>query len=66
VDKSKIVALCLLASIAWCIWKTRNDWVFNQNQFKSPKIIAYKIVGLLIQWKKMLKVKDQGPMQDAF
>jgi len=32
---------------------------------KSPKVVAYKIVGILKQWKKMLKVKDQGLMEDA-
>jgi hypothetical protein len=37
----------------------RNDWVFNKKLIKSPKVIAYKIVGILRQWKKMLKVKDQ-------
>jgi len=39
--------------------------VFNKKLIKSPKVIAYKIVGILKQWKKMLKVKDQGLMEDA-
>ena len=65
VERSKSVSLCLLAGIAWCTWKTKNDWVFNKKLIKSPKIIAYKIVGVLKQWKKMLKEKDQGLMGDA-
>jgi hypothetical protein len=43
----------------------RNDWVFNKKLIKSPKVIAYKIVGILRQWKKMLKVKDQRAERSA-
>ena len=49
----------MLASVAWAVWKTRNDWVFNNRLTKSPKGITYKVLALLKQWKKILKTKDQ-------
>jgi hypothetical protein len=65
VERSKSVNFFILASVAWCIWKTRNDWVFNSKLIKSPKSIAYKVLALLKQWKKMLKVKDQMELEDT-
>jgi hypothetical protein len=56
VERSKSVNLYV--SIVWSVWKTRNDWVFNNNLIKTPKSIAYMALGFL-KWKKMLKVKDQ-------
>ena len=55
----------ILAAVVWSLWKTRNDWVFNSNLIKSPKVIAYKVVGFLSQWKKMLKPKEVLKMEDT-
>jgi len=55
----------VLASVAWAVWKARNDWVFNNRLTKSPKGIAYKVLALLKQWKKILKTKDQEVMEDT-
>jgi hypothetical protein len=44
------------------VWKTRNDWVFNNRLIKSPKALAYQVLALLQQWKKILKMKDQDVM----
>ena len=65
VSSSRSVAYTLIASIAWSVWKTRNDWVFNGNLIKSPKQIAHMILGFLTQWRKMLKKKDQLLMDDV-
>jgi len=37
----------ILASVAWSLWKARNDWVFNTVLISSPKVIAYKAIGFL-------------------
>ena len=50
--------------MVWSLWKVRNDWVFNNTLIKSPKVIAYKAVGFLIQWMKMQKMKDRPMMED--
>jgi len=63
VESSKSVHFFVIASVAWSVWKARNDWVFNNKLIKSPKTIAYKVLALLKQWKKILKTKDQGVME---
>ena len=45
VERSKSVNLYVIASIAWSVWKTRNDWVFNNKLIKTPKSI-YCLHGL--------------------
>jgi len=55
----------ILAAVVWALWKSRNDWVFNNNLIKSPKALAYKVVGLLSQWKKMLRPKEVLKMEDT-
>jgi len=55
----------ILASVTWSLWKTRNNWVFNNNLIKSPKAIAYMVLGFLSQWKKLLKPKDRLKMEDV-
>jgi len=64
-ERHKSFNFFVLASVAWSIWKTRNDWVFNNKLIKSPKSIAYKVLALMKQWKKMLKTKDQKVLEDA-
>ena len=55
----------VLASVVWSLWKTRNDCVFNNLLIKSPKTIAYKILGFLSQWKKLLKPEEKLKMEDT-
>jgi len=54
----------VLASVAWSLWKTRNNWVFNNVLIKSPKVIAHMILGFLTQWKKLLKPVEMMKMED--
>ena len=39
--------------------------MFNNKLIKSPKALAYKVLALLKQWKKILKTKDQEVMEDT-
>jgi hypothetical protein len=64
VESSKSVNF-VLASVAWAVWKARNDWVFNNRLVKSPKVLAYNVLALFKQWKKILKTKDQEVMEDT-
>lgn len=57
-------AYIILAVVAWSLWKVRNDFVFNNVLIKSPKAIAYMIVGFLTQWTKMQKEKNGMMMED--
>jgi hypothetical protein len=54
----------ILASVSWSLWKTTNNWVFNGVLIKSPKAIAYMIMGFLSQWMKLLKSADKLKMED--
>jgi hypothetical protein len=63
-QNNNFAPLFILASVGWSLWKTRNDWVFNNHLIKSPKAIAYKVLGFLSQWKKMLKPKEVLLMED--
>ena len=57
--------LFIIASISWSVWKTRNDWVFNNKLIKTRKSIAYMALGFMKQWKNLLKTKEQQLMEDA-
>lgn len=59
-----VTALFILGSVVWSLWKTRNDWVFNNQLIKNPKSIAYKILGFLSQWKKLLKPMEMDKVDD--
>ena len=63
VIQENLLALVILAAVAWSLWKFRNDWVFNNVLIKSSKSIAYKVVGFLTQWKKMQKEKEKDKPQ---
>lgn len=62
--KMDVTALFILGSVVWSLWKTRNDWVFNNQLIKNPKSIAYKILGFLSQWKKLLKPMEMDKVDD--
>jgi hypothetical protein len=66
VSDDKSYCFSILACVVWSLWKTRNDWVFNNVLIKSPKTVVYMAVGFLIQWKKMLKTKDKAWMEEPF
>lgn len=55
----------ILASVIWSIWKTRNDWFFSDVLIKSPKAIAYKILGFLSQRKKMQNSEDRMKTEEV-
>lgn len=42
-------------AVGWVLWKIRNDLVFSNIIIKSPKQVAYRIIGFLNQWTKMEK-----------
>jgi hypothetical protein len=63
-QRSNFATFFILANVGWSLWKTRNDWVFNSHLIKSPKTIAYKVLGFLSQWKKLLKPKEVMMMDD--
>ncbi|RLM55419.1 hypothetical protein C2845_PM10G10820 [Panicum miliaceum] len=49
----------LFAGVAWAIWRTRNDWVFENKLISNPKMLAYKVIGFLRTWSKMASPEDQ-------
>jgi hypothetical protein len=50
--------------LGWALWKIRNDLIFSNNVIKSPKQIAYKVLGFLKQWS-LLEKKD-GANKEAW
>ena len=65
IERSKSINFFVLASVAWTMWKSKNDWVFNNKLIKTPKAFPHKVLPLLKQWKKILKTKDQEVMEDT-
>lgn len=59
-----VTVLFILGSMVWSLWKTQNDWVFNNQLIKNPKAIAHKILGFLSQWKKLLKSMETDKVDD--
>jgi len=47
----------VMAAVGWALWKTRNELVFSNTMIKTPKQVAYKVLGFLKQWS-MLEKKD--------
>ncbi|KAJ1259574.1 hypothetical protein BS78_10G166700 [Paspalum vaginatum] len=43
----------LIASVCWALWKTRNNWVFNNVLISNLKVVAYQIIGFVQQWMKL-------------
>jgi hypothetical protein len=54
----------ILAAVGWALWKTRNDLVFSNIVIKSPKQVAYKVLGFLKQWS--ILAKKEGAQKDAW
>ena len=50
--------LFLCAGALWAIWKTRNDWVFEDKLLQNPVELIYKTRALLLSWKMLLRQKD--------
>jgi hypothetical protein len=46
-----------MAVVGWALWKTRNDLAFSDIVIKSPKQVAYRVLGFLQQWT-LLEKKD--------
>lgn len=42
----------VMAAVGWSLWKTRNDLVFSSIVIKTPKQVAYKVLGFLKQWSR--------------
>lgn len=63
-NSNNMFSFFILASVSWSLWKTRNNWVFNDVLVKSPKAIAHMIMGFLSQWMKLLKPADRLKMED--
>ncbi|KAJ1276980.1 hypothetical protein BS78_05G258700 [Paspalum vaginatum] len=55
--------LVLVASVCWALWKTRNNWVFNNKLISNPKIPAYQTIGYMKQWAKM-HPKSENLLED--
>jgi len=64
-NSNNMSSFFILASISWSLWKTRNNWVFNDVLVRSPKAIAHMIMGFLSQWMKLLKPADRLKMEDT-
>lgn len=47
----------LLAAVAWAIWLTHNNMVFNHQVCRSPLQVIYKALAILAQWKILLPAK---------
>ena len=50
----------LFAAVAWALWLTRNDMVFNQKVCRSPLQVVFKAVAFLGQWKSLLPDKKKA------
>jgi hypothetical protein len=47
----------LMAAVGWALWKSRNELVFSDIVIKSPKQVAYRVLGFLQQWT-LLEMKE--------
>jgi glucose dehydrogenase len=47
--------MVILASICWAIWNIRNRVTFDKFQLKSPGVITFYSISLLIYWVGLQK-----------
>jgi hypothetical protein len=45
--------------VSWSLWKTRNDWVFNDHLIKSPKVIAHNVMGFFVTVEETSKEEGE-------
>ena len=56
-SRSNFLGWALLGAVAWTIWLSRNDFVFNSKLSNSPATNVYKMLSLLSQWTSLLPEK---------
>jgi hypothetical protein len=49
-EKGNKLLIFLLAGVSWALWRTRNDWVFDDFLVNHPKQIAHRAFGFLQYW----------------
>ena len=54
------VGWAVMSAMAWSIWTTRNDVVFNRKVSTSVFSNIYKCMSFLSQWKALLPAKRKG------
>jgi hypothetical protein len=47
--------MVILASICWAIWNIRNRVTFDMFHLKSPSVITFYSISLLIYWEGLQK-----------
>jgi hypothetical protein len=56
----------ILASIYWAIWNMRNRVTFDKIHLKSPSVITFYAISLLIYWAGLQKVPtDKGKLLEG-
>jgi hypothetical protein len=56
----------ILASICWAIWNVRNRITFDKFHLKSPSVISFYFISLLIYWAGLQKdVSDKEKLLEG-
>jgi hypothetical protein len=60
VGNGSYIGWAIFGAIAWTIWNSRNNAVFNRKIVSSPLNILFKAISLLLQWKCMHATGEAG------
>ena len=52
-DKDNRLTIFLFAGVSWALWRTRNDWVFDDLLVKHPNQIVHRAFGFLQYWCRL-------------
>ena len=58
-SQANYLGWAIVGAVAWSLWLTRNDFVFNKRLCGSPTNITCKIVSFLSQWKLLVPARRE-------
>jgi hypothetical protein len=64
-SKTSKVGFMLLAALVWSLWSIRNDMILRNKMVSSSLMAPFRLIGLLLQWKILLKLEEVPTLEQT-